>query len=118
MNDNVTTSPVELVPAQEPDRTERAMPRWALRNLLDDSMDGDPLAQFTGIAYALGVYALDGFTGYAVAPAWIGGPLRAMAQADVRFFDAATPADMAGAYARACLWALRQTVEDIHAETR
>jgi hypothetical protein len=114
----LTDSPVDLIPAQEPDRTIEQMHRSAFVAQLDDSIGDDyALATFAGIGYELGVYMLAGCSGYAVAPTSIGGPVRAMARTDVRFFDVDAPENtLTVCYARACLWALRQVVTDVHAE--
>src|SRR4051812_9818921 len=108
----MTTTTAQL-PQVTPDRSEHMTRRDFVARLFDD---GSPAAEFQSVGYALGVYLTETCDSYVVAPSHIGGPPRAMAEADTYWFDADSPLTVSDAYARACLWALQQVVKDLQAE--
>jgi expansin (peptidoglycan-binding protein) len=121
---STTTAVADLLPAApEPDRTETVSLEELAGEMYDSGMG--PLAEFQGIGYALGVYLLEWQDAQmnvrracAVAPTYVGGPPSAMATADVRYFEFDVWDLQPLAYARACLWALRETAIDAERETR
>lgn len=110
-----------LPPAPHPDRTWEGMRRQAFDLMQYDAGMG-PLAEFTGMGYSLGVYLIGSSAAAqkacAVAPSSIGGPPHALSVANVVLFDFDSWKDQPLAYARACLWALRQTALDAEREAR